>query len=357
MRKGGVFTMWPHLFRVTILGSALLLCACGKDKATPAGDTAQSASEREPESLLPEHAAKVVARVGNTAITVGDVTEQINRLSPYIRRRWAAPEKRREFLQKRIRIELLAQEAIAQGLENDPEVQNTLKQVMIRLMVTNDLQNDYLPTAIEEAVLKREYEKELSKFVRPPEIRISQIVVATAEQAQKLIAEFASIKRDDPAFRERAREISLDKASAERGGDVGYFPHPEQAPDAELPVPHNVAEAAWQLSDIGEVAPAPVKTDLGYHVLRLTNKKPELNRSFESVKRLLENRLLREMRQTKMDEFVAELKQKATIEIYEDNLAAIRMPEPKDEAPVAKDEAPVAKDEAPPQADKKKDDK
>lgn len=312
-----------------VVALAVGFAACGDDKKKDDKDEQAVAEEQLPEGLTPEQAAKVVARVGEREITVGEVTEQINRLSPYIRRRWAAPEKRKEFLQKLIRIELLSQEAERQGLGGDPEVQRTVKQVMIRLMVKNDLEKELLPSSIEEEKLKAEYEKEIDKYRRPAQIRASQIVVDSEETAKKLIADLKAHAEDRKYFRQKAKEVSLDADTKDRGGDLGYFSRPEERRDDEPEVPKVVADAAWKLEKIGDLTETPLKTERGYHVIKLTNKKPEMNRSFDSVKRLIENRMLREARRDMMDKFIEDLRAKAKIEVFEENLAQVEiMPDP-----------------------------
>jgi peptidyl-prolyl cis-trans isomerase C len=308
--------MWLLLVAVLALGIA----SCGDEKKDDGKGEETAPEEQLPEGLTPEQAAKVVAKVGDREITVGEVTEQINRLSPYIRRRWAAPEKRKEFLQKLIRIELLSQEAERQGLAEDPEVQRTVKQVMIRLMVKNDLEKELLPSSIEEEKLKAEYEKEHDKYHRPAQIRASHIVVGNEGEATKLIADLKAHAEDRKYFREKAKATSIDDDTKDRGGDLGYFSKPEERRDDEPEVPKAVADAAWKLEKIGDLTETPLKTGRGYHIIKLTNKKPEMNRSFDSVKRLIENRMLREARRDMMDKFIEDLRGKAKVEIFEANL-------------------------------------
>jgi parvulin-like peptidyl-prolyl isomerase len=311
---------------VAVLG-LLAFQGCGEDKAAEGPASAKAVDDRlEQFGLTPEQAAKPVAKVGERVITVGEVTDQINRLSPYIRRRWADPEKRKEFLQKLVRVELLSLEAERLGLGQDPEVQRTVKQVMIRLMIKNDLEKDLLPTTIDEKILKADYDKEIDKYHRAAQVRASQIVVKTRAEAEKLIAQAKKNSEDRKFFREQAKQLSLDAETKERGGDLGYFSKPEERRDDEPAVPEAVARAAWSLQKVGDVADQPVETDQGFHVVTLTNKKPEMNRSFESVKRLIENRLLRDARSEAMDKFVAELRAKADVKFYDDNLAQVRIP-------------------------------
>ncbi len=308
----------------------VFLTSCGQKSdglktADAVSDQEGKEADKLPDGLTKEQAAKVVAKVGDHAITVGDITQHINRLSPYIRRRWAAPEKRKEFLEKLIRVELLSQEAKRLGLENDPEVQRTVQQVMIRLMVKNDLEKELFPSSIEEAVLKAEYEKEIDKYHRPAQVRASQIVLKTRPQAEKLLADLKQHLQDARYFRQKARELSVDEGTKERGGDLGYFSKPGEEREDEPSVKKQVAAAVWKLEKVGDLVNQVVETDKGFHIVKLTNKRPEMNRSFDSVKRMIENRLLREKRQEAMDKFVADLKAKAKIEIFEQNLDKLKV--------------------------------
>jgi parvulin-like peptidyl-prolyl isomerase len=295
---------------------------CGGDKTEeqPKETKIEQEDSNLPDGLTPEQAVKVVARIGERTITVGDVTRQINRLSPYIRRRWAAPEKRKEFLEKLIRVELLSQEAERLGLENDPEVARTVNQVMIRLMVKNDLEKEIMPTSVAEEVLKKDYEENIDRYKRPAQVRGSQVVVKTKAEAEKLAADLKKNSGDARFFRQVAREISIDEATKDRGGDLGYFSMPDQRREDEPEVPAKVSEAIWKIENVGDASEEIVQTEAGFHVVKLTNKRDEMNRSFDSVKRIIENRLLREMRRETMDKFIEDLKKKAKIEIFEDNL-------------------------------------
>ncbi len=278
-----------------------------------------------PDGLTKEQAAKVVAKIGDETITVGDITQHINRLSPYIRRRWAAPEKRKEFLEKLIRVELLSQEAERLGLQDDPEVQRTVKQVMIRLMVKNDLEKELFPTKIDEKILKDEYEKESDKYHRSAQVRASHIVVKSRPEAEKLLADLKDHLTDARYFRQKARQVSIDDTTKERGGDLGYFSKPGEQREDEPKVKKTVVEAVWKLEKVGDLTDKVIGTEQGFHIAKLTNKRPEMNRSFDSVKRMIENRLLREKRQEIMDKFVEDLKAKAKIEIIEENLDKMKV--------------------------------
>jgi peptidyl-prolyl cis-trans isomerase C len=322
-------TSLPKILFIAVITHLLAGCG-GKDEAKPADTAPKEVEKKEsdlPSGLTPEQAAKVVAKVGDRTITVGEITRQINRLSPYIRRRWAAPEKRKEFLENLINVELLSQEAERLGLGKDnPEVTRTVNQVMIRMMMKNELEHELVPSKIEDSVLRQEYDKEKDKYQRPPQVRASQIVVKTKAEADKLLAELKEKPNDNRLFRERARDHSLDEVTKHRGGDIGYFSK-TGGREGEPEVDPKIREAVWKLDKTGAMAEAPIQTKAGFHIVKLTNKRPELNRTFDSVKKMIEGRLIREKRKEALDKFIADLKARAKIEIFENNLAKLELPE------------------------------
>jgi peptidyl-prolyl cis-trans isomerase C len=323
-----IINSWKSLVFALVAFAMFSGCKGKSDEAAKVGaEKAQAgeAAQNLPEGLTPEQAAKVVAKVGDREITVGDVTSQINRLSPYVRRRWSAPEKRREFLDKLIRVELLSQEAERLGLDKDPEIQRTTKQVMVRLLVKNDLEKGIFPAKVDENLIKQEYEKEHDKYFRPAQIRASHIVLKTKPEAEKLLADLKAHATDSRYFREAVAKHSMDKDTKDRGGDLGYFSKPQERREDEPAVPKAVAEAAWKLGGADQLSDEIVETDKGFHIVRVTNKREEMNRSFESVKRMIENRLLRDMRKEAMDKFIEGLRAKAKIEIFKDNLAKLKI--------------------------------
>jgi hypothetical protein len=76
------------------------------------------------------------------------------------------------------------------------------------------------------------------------------------------------------------------------------------------------------LNEVGDVA-APIKTDKGWAVIRLAQKRPGFNRPLAEVKRQIQQRLFRDTRTKAMDNFVAELKKKSNIEINDANLSKV----------------------------------
>jgi len=85
--------------------------------------------------------------------------------------------------------------------------------------------------------------------------------------------------------------------------------------------PKPIVDAAFELKEVGDTT--LVKTDKGFVVLRLMQKRPGFNRPLPEVKRQIQQRLFRDMRNKSMEAFVADLKKKSKIEIHEENLAKV----------------------------------
>ena len=107
-----------------------------------------------------------------------------------------------------------------------------------------------------EDEVKGFYEQNLQRFTTPEQRRASHILVADKEQADKL---FAELQAKPALFAERAKELSKDPGSAKNGGDLGFFGKGMMVPDFETAV---------FTGKKGDLV-APVKTNFGYHIIRI----------------------------------------------------------------------------------------
>src|SRR5262245_17686872 len=82
----------------------------------------------------------VLAKVDDVVITVGELQERLNRMSPYVRARYTSLEQKKEFLDSLIRFEVLAKEAQRRGFDQDPEVIRSMKQVMIQKLMKDEFE-------------------------------------------------------------------------------------------------------------------------------------------------------------------------------------------------------------------------
>lgn len=267
----------------------------------------------------PADLAEVIAEIDGEKITVGDFQERINKQSPYIRARYTSMERKKEFLDNLIRFEVLAKEAKRRGMDQDPEVVRTMKQVMIQKLMKEEFENRVKPEDVTEEEMKKFYEEHKAEYNKPEEVRVSAIVVKDKATADKAAAEAKGpTGADAKGFRDLVTKYSVDEESKSRGGDLRYF----AADTTELPA--EVVKAAFALQKTGDVA-GPIKTDKGYYIIKQTGRRKALSKTFEEVKRQIQNRIFRDKRTKAMEDFVASLKAKAQIKLYEEKLAKVQI--------------------------------
>tara|TARA_B100001559_G_scaffold1648_1_gene1424 strand:- start:2143 stop:4035 length:1893 start_codon:yes stop_codon:yes gene_type:complete len=183
----------------------------------------------------------------------------------------------------------------------DPSEVNDYYQNNIDLFQSNEeLDVEYLEINIEDVAqqvqfsgdeIRDYYENNLDRFVSNEERKSSHILVAidedtTDEQAAELIKEIQT-KLETETFEELAKQYSDDPGSAAQGGDLGWA-------ETGLFVPE--FESALFSMNVGDTSEA-VKTDFGYHLIRMDDIKPGQQQAFEDIEYELEleySRLLAE---------------------------------------------------------------
>ncbi len=305
------------------LGQSALACAFetlfAVILAFPACKHGQQKAGQSAENVDP---SQVVAKVDDTVITVTDVQERINKQSPFVRARYTNADRKKEFLDGLIKFEVMASEAERLGYDKDPEVQRVMKQQMISKFMQKDFESKLKVEDVPDADVEKYYNDHPTEFHQKDEVRVSQILVKDKAKADKAYAEARALPKgpanvgDGKGFRDLVTKYSEDEESKPRGGDLSFF-----AADSAT-TPKAIVDGAFKLKEVGDVA-APIKTDKGFAILRLTQKRPGFSRPLPEVKRQIQQRLFRDLRAKSMDAFVADLKKKSNIEIHEDNLAKV----------------------------------
>ena len=261
-----------------------------------------------------------LATIGDVTITLGELQDQINRQSPYIRARYTSLEQKKEFLDSLIRFEVLAKEAARRRLDQDPEVVRTLKQVMIQRLMRDELDAKITAESVTDAEMKAYYDAHRADYVRPEEVRASASLVKHRAQAERVAREAqGEAGRTNKGFRELVSRYGQDEDLKLRGGDLRYF----DAATQELPAP--VVRAAFALVNVGDVSEAVHAGDGTWYVLKQTGRRQATTKSFEDARPAIRNKLFRDHRLAAQSDLVDRLKRTAKIEIDEANLARVRV--------------------------------
>jgi parvulin-like peptidyl-prolyl isomerase len=175
---------------------------------------------------------------------------------------------------------------------------------------------------ITDAEVQRYYHDHEGQFRQADQVRVSQILVKDKAKAEKVAAEARSAGKVDKAFRDLVGKYSEDEDSKALGGDLTFF----ERTTPQYPRP--LVEAAFALKEVGDVS-GVVTTDKGFHILRLTQRRPGFTRPLEGATAEIKRLILRDRRAKKMEELVAQMRQKMKVEIYEDQLAKVKVQQDK----------------------------
>jgi peptidyl-prolyl cis-trans isomerase C len=328
------------------LGTAV---GCSGRKAQPdaAAATTTGSGDRV-HGLTKAQQAETLVKVGNETITVGDFAARLSEQSPYLRARYASPERRREFLDNMVRFELLAQEAHTKGYDRSDEVERTRKQMMIQAMMKAEFEDRVQLTDITDAEVRAYFESHRDEFDKPEQVRASHIVLRDRAAAQRVLTQVLAKRADIAFWRQTAERYNEDAETKDRFGDLRFFSRPAQRRDDEPVVPAAVAEAAFSLAQVGDIHPTLIQSPAGFHILKLTGKRAALHRTLEEASRPIRNRLWRERREQRVTDFIAGLRRDASVTIDEAALASLRVDIPEGNVPEMADPQGAAAQGAPP---------
>lgn len=245
---------------------------------------------------------KVVATVNGQNITEAEVTLAEEELDPQLGQ--LPPDQRRaNALSALIDIRLMAAEEEKTGIADTDDFKRRMDFLRLRALHSEFVGNK-VAKAVTEADVRARYDKEIAAAPPVNEVRASHILVKTEDEAKAIIAELD--KGGD--FEAIAKEKSQDPGSGASGGDLGFFGPGRMVPEFE--------QAAMAL-EVGQYTKEPVKSQFGWHVIKVTDKRPQQPPAYEQVRGDIRSIMLRE----KYFAEVAALRKGADVKIEDPTLA------------------------------------
>lgn len=210
----------------------------------------------------------VLARVNGVEIRQSDLDIAEADVGPSLQIQ--EPAARREaLLAYMIDLTALAQASATKKLDTAPDFAQRMAYAKNKVLM-EALLGDVNKTASTEAEMKKLYEESVAKTQPEEEVRARHILLKTEKEAQDVIAKL----KGGADFEKLAREVSTDPSAKTNGGDLEYFGKGEMV--AEF------TEAAFKLSK-GQIS-QPVKTQFGFHVIKVEDKRSKPVPKYEDVK-------------------------------------------------------------------------
>lgn len=218
-------------------------------------------------------------------------------------------EFRQQVLQQLIGTELVYGDAKKTGVLNSQEFKDEYikvqervkKQLAIQVWQTQQLNK----VKVSDKELKNYYNKNKEEFNEKESVHARHILVKTEDEAKKIILELKSLSGN--ALQSKFIELAKSKStgpSGPKGGDLGYFAQGQMVPAFN--------DTVFKMKE-GTVTKTPVKTQFGFHVIYLEDKKESTVRKFDEVKTVIDQRLKMEKFKSVMKVKMDELQKQATI--------------------------------------------
>jgi peptidyl-prolyl cis-trans isomerase C len=245
----------------------------------PSGPVLAQAPAAPPAAATAPAADPVLARVEGIEIRQSDLEAELRRLPDELRN--VPPQ----MLQPLLLDQLITQKALvaaarAQGLDRDAEVRQRLQRAEEETLQQALLLREVQPLMTEEA-LRARFTRDVAARPTEEEIRARHILVPTEAEARAALAE---VRRPGTDFADVARRRSTGPGSRE-GGDLGFFKRGDMIPEFE--------QAAFALRP-GEVAQNPVRTQFGWHVIKLEERRAVAAPNYEESREQLRQQAFEE---------------------------------------------------------------
>jgi peptidyl-prolyl cis-trans isomerase C len=257
---------------------ATVLCDCSKNTSS---EVAAAVSD------------PVVARVNGVEIKESDLALAEEDVGADIRA--ASPEAKREHLISYLAdIIMVTQAAEKKNIADSPDFKRRLAFLRNKLLMGFELQEE-TKSALTDEALRQTYDDAVKSASGQEEVRARHILVDNEDEAKAIVDQIKA----GGDFAEIAKEKSKDPGAAE-GGDLGYFTKDQMVPE--------FAEVAFKMYP-GQLS-NPVKTQFGWHIIKVEDKRIKQPPEFDKVRNQIEAFLSRKAQ----TEFVAKLRQAARIE-------------------------------------------
>ena len=157
------------------------------------------------------------------------------------------------------------------------------------------------------------YTKNPDQFKKPEQVRASHILLsvaadapeATVQEKQKAAAAIAARVKGGEAFDKLAAELSEDPSAKQNSGDLNFFTKEQMVPE------FSTAAFGMKKGDISE----PVKSQFGFHIIQVTDRKDAETMTLEAVKPQLLAFLNQKMQSTQVEKLIKDVREKAAVEI------------------------------------------
>ena len=237
---------------------------------------------------------KILAKVGTLTVTENEVEEFLADLGAR-GQGYNTPEGKKAILEQIISSKLLLLDARRNLFETEPEFKAELAKVRESLLISYAGNKVISAVKVSDEDVRKYYDDNLDKFKQGETVNADHILVDSEEKALEILAK---IESGEISFGDAAKEYSS-CPSGQRGGNLGDFGRGQMVPEFD--------KAVFEL-EVNEVTKTPVKTQFGYHLIKLNSKSEASVMPYEEIAPQLSDMVLNEKRRDAYEKKINQLK-------------------------------------------------
>lgn len=279
--------LWAAL--LVVLGGAGMGACNDKPLAKKPGPAASASAAG---GLSPELAGKVLAKVGDHKITLGEYADTLEQMDQFERLRYQSPDRRKQLLDEMIKVQLLADEARRRGLDKEPETKERIRQLLRNELLRQVRADLPAPADIPKQELHAYYDSHRADFREPERRRVAHIAMKDGPKAKEVLKQ--ALTATPMEWGKLVQKHSLDAprkpaatAPLELAGDLGIVSPPGKGKGDNPRVPDPVRAAVFKIDKVGDVYDQLVKVQGKVYIVRMTGKTAARDRTFKEAERTI----------------------------------------------------------------------
>ena len=217
---------------------------------------------------------KVLAKVADREIREKDIDQVIRMMGPQGAMMYDNPQGRRAVLDELVSMHLFALKGAEEKLDQTPEFKTAVETFRNQSLARAAIDASLKDVTVSDEEAKKFYDEHPDQFTQPERVHVRHVLISDDVTSADAIAKIQADLKAGVSFDEVAKSRSL-CPSAAQGGDLGEVSKGQMVPEFEA--------AAFALKNPGDFS-EPVKTQFGWHIIRLEGRTPSSVEPFDTVK-------------------------------------------------------------------------
>jgi peptidyl-prolyl cis-trans isomerase C len=256
-------------------------------------------------SCSKKEGGKILATIDNDTVTLEEFNKELDSIPLNMKMLVATESGKKSYLDRLIVKRLLLREAKKEKIDSEKSFQEKLIDIKEQLLMESLLRKKInVDSKTTDEGLKKYYDTHKEEFKKEKEINTRHILLKTDEEAKQIQGRL--LKGEN--FVELAKQYSIDPNAKTTGGEIGFHPKGTLLPEYE--------GVAFKLTKTGQIS-GIVKTQFGYHIIRLEGMKAPSYVPFEEVKDFIKQKISQEKQKEILEKYIEDLKKASKITIHE----------------------------------------